>query len=228
MGQAVLAEAAEHPEITVVAVVGPRPPEPEPEPDVPWVRELKELPERPDLLIDFTLPEGTHDAAAWCADHSVPLLSGVTGLPRDVYDALRTAGQSVPVFWSPNMSLGVNLLAELVRQAADMLDADTPVTIEDIHHQWKKDAPSGTALMLGEAIAGRRDGSADAVEYRSERRGEVIGEHTVRFQMKGEAFELAHRAEDRSIFASGALDAGIWLIGQLPGFYTARDWLFGR
>ncbi len=178
-------------------------------------------------MIDFTLPEGTRIAADWCAENRVALVSGVTGLPADVLDALESAAAHVPVLWSPNLSLGVNLLADLTARAAAVLDRQTPVIVEDIHHQWKKDAPSGTALMLGERIGTERGGDAGAIEYRSVREGEVIGEHTVTFKLAGEEFDLVHRAHDRSIYASGALDAGAWLIQQPAGLYSAADWLSG-
>ncbi len=186
---------------------------------------LDALPALPALLIDFTLPEGTRMAADWCAHNDVALLSGVTGLPDDVHAALRTAAKTVPVLWSPNLSLGINLLAELARQAAAVLDPDTPVAIEDIHHQWKKDAPSGTALMLGETISAQRGGAGGAIKYSSIREGEIVGEHKVTFHLAGEEFDLVHRAHDRSIYALGALAAGKWLLEQPAGLYSAADWL---
>jgi len=157
----------------------------------------------------------------------VALLSGVTGLPNDVTEALETAAARVPVLWSPNLSLGVNLLAVLAKQAAAALGSDTPVSIEDIHHQWKKDAPSGTALMLGEAISSRWEGKGK-VTYSSVREGEEVGVHSVRFSLAGEEIELLHRAHNRSIYALGAISAGKWLIRQQPGLYSAADWLAGR
>jgi 4-hydroxy-tetrahydrodipicolinate reductase len=134
----------------------------------------------------------------------------------------------VPVLWSPNLSLGVNLLADLAARAASVLDNDAPVTIEDIHHQWKKDAPSGTALMLGARIAEQREGDDSSIRYESVREGEVIGVHSIRFELQGEEFDLVHRAHDRSIYALGALRAGLWLVSREPGLYTARDWLAAR
>lgn len=228
MARTLAQAAAEAGNFEVQALVGPRPPDWETQ--TPWFAGLQELPAHPlpQLLIDFTLPEGTLVAANWCAEREVPLLSGVTGLPRAAMEALRRASRRVPVLWSPNLSLGVNLLADLAARAAAVLDPGTPVTIEDTHHQWKKDAPSGTALMLGAAIAAERGGDDSAIEYRSRREGEVIGEHTVTFRLAGECFDLAHRAADRGIFARGALDAGLWLLRQAPGFYSARDWLAGR
>jgi 4-hydroxy-tetrahydrodipicolinate reductase len=226
MARALVEAVTSRTDISAIALVGPQPPDWDTE--VPWYEQLEQLPERPALLIDFTLPQGTLTAAAWCRAAGVALLSGVTGLDEAVRGALRDASQQIPVLWSPNLSLGVNLLAELAGRAAAVLDPATPVLIEDIHHQWKKDAPSGTALMLGAVVAAQRDGDDSAIEYRSLREGEVIGEHTVTFRMAGEAFELVHRAEDRSIYALGALDAGKWLVAQPPGLYTARDWLAGR
>ena len=129
--------------------------------------------------------------------------------------------------WSPNLSLGVNLLADLAGRAGAVLADDVPVHIEDIHHQWKKDAPSGTALMLGERVGEGRGGEESAIDYDSVREGEVIGVHTVTFRMDGEEFDLVHRAHDRAIYALGAINAGQWLMAQPPGYYSARDWLAG-
>ena len=107
-------------------------------------------------MIDFTLPAGTRIAAQWCVKNNVALLSGVTGLPVDVMSALRTTAEKVPVLWSPNLSLGVNVQAELVKRAAAILDPEIRVEIEDIHHKWKKDAPSGMVLMVLARVARRK------------------------------------------------------------------------
>jgi len=226
MGRALATAAASQSGVELTALVGPQ--EPDWESSVPWFGTLQELPDRPDLLIDFTLPAGTRAAAQWCAAERVALLSGVTGLSGDIREALVATACEVAVLWSPNLSLGVNLLADLAGRAAAVLDPETPVLIEDVHHQWKKDAPSGTALMLGATIAAQRSGATGAVEYRSLREGEIIGEHTVRFRMAGETVELVHRAQDRAIYALGALAAGRWLVRQPPALYTARDWLAAR
>ena len=226
MAGAIALTAADNPEVDIIAVAGPQ--APEWESDIAWYRELSDLPVAPDLLIDFTLPDGTLAAATWCGSNKVPLLSGVTGLPEPVISALEATARLVPVLWSPNLSLGVNLLADLAARAAGLLDKDQAVIIEDIHHQWKKDAPSGTALMLGKRIAEQRDNDEGAIEYQSIREGEVIGEHTITFRMAGEEFDLVHRAENRSIYARGALSAGMWLTNQRPGMYSAVEWLSGR
>lgn len=225
MAAAIVEAARLKNEFSVEALAGPE--EPDWECDIPWRHSLDEVPAAPQLLIDFTLPEGTRTAAAWSALRGVPLLSGVTGLSSDIQAGLEHTATVVPVLWSPNLSLGVNLLADLAARAAEVLDSTTPVVIEDIHHQWKKDAPSGTALMLGGRIADERRGDDTGIEYRSIREGEVIGEHTITFRMDGEEFDLVHRAHDRGIYALGALEAGKWLIRQPAGYYLARDWLSG-
>lgn len=226
MGRAVADAASGRVDIAIVALVGPR--APGWDTDIAWYPNLSDLPERPELLIDFSLPQGTAAAAEWCLEQGVPLLSGVTGLPGEVRDKLALAAGGVPVLWSANMSLGVNLLADLAARAAGVLDADTPVRIGDVHHRWKKDAPSGTALMLGDAIAAARGSDGPDIDYHSRREGEVVGEHTVTFVLPGEEISLAHRAHDRSIFALGALVAGCWLVGQPAGSYGASDWLASR
>lgn len=226
MAEAISIVAASRDDLFITATVATE--APTWESDIPHLFSLGELPALPALLIDFTLPDGTLTAAQWCAQNDVALLSGVTGLTVDVTAALDAAAERIPVLWSPNLSLGVNLLAELAKQAATVLDPDTPVAIEDIHHQWKKDAPSGTALMLGEIINARQGSAGGEIEYSSIREGEVIGEHKITFHMSGEEFDLVHRAHDRSIYALGALAAGKWLVEQPAGLYSASDWLAGR
>lgn len=223
MAAAIATAAGSIEDIDILAFVGPD--EADWDSGTSWLSSLSELADKPDFLVDFTLPEGTRTAAAWCRENKVPMVSGVTGLPDDVLAALHSAGESAPVLWSPNLSLGVNLLADLAERAATVLGSDAAVHIDDIHHQWKKDAPSGTALMLGNRIQGARGDSGSEVSYSSVREGEVIGVHTVTFRLQGEEFDLVHRAQDRSIYALGALRAGRWLVGRKPGFYTARDWL---
>ncbi|MGD2127828.1 MAG: 4-hydroxy-tetrahydrodipicolinate reductase [Lysobacterales bacterium] len=222
MAQAVVNLAADTGDARVTALCART--APDWETDIPWAGALEDMPEVPDLLIDFTLPAGTQTAALWCASAGVPLVSGVTGLSPEVQSALRRAARVVPVLWAANLSLGVNLLAELAARAAAVLGGSVPVDIEDVHHQWKKDAPSGTALMLGDAIGAER-GGAEGIAYHSVREGEVIGDHRIAFHLVGEDIELGHSAHDRSIFAAGALKAGQWLLSQPPGLYSARDWL---
>jgi 4-hydroxy-tetrahydrodipicolinate reductase len=226
MARAITEAAAGQADFEIAALVGPQ--APDWDTGVAWHARLGELASAPDLLIDFSLPAGTDAAADWCGDREIPLLSGVTGLPDGVRAKLARAAQRVPVLWSANLSLGVNLLAELAGRAAAVVDVAAPVVIDDLHHQWKKDAPSGTALMLGSVIATVRDGDSSGIDYHSRREGEFIGEHTVTFHLAGEEISLVHRAHDRAIYALGALQAGRWLVSQPAGLYAARDWLAQR
>ena len=186
-----------------------------------------------DLLIDFTLPGGTRLAAEWCSARNVALLSGTTGLTGDDVEALENAALKVPVLWAPNLSHGVALVTSLVRQAANVLGVSANISISDIHHQHKKDAPSGTALALAaaakdgrsERLAGSSVTDEGEITFSSVREGEVVGEHTVSFVMGDEEIEITHRALDRDVFAKGALSAGEWLVEQAPGYYSTGDWL---
>lgn len=223
MAKAITGAAAALDDLLIAATVAPE--RPDWQSANPHYFDLDALPALPKLLIDFTLPAGTSTAARWCAQNEVALLSGVTALPLEVKAALRSTAEKVPVLWSPNLSLGINLLSALAEQAAAVLDPQTQVKIEDIHHQWKKDAPSGTALMLGETITAQRGSAGTKLEYSSIREGENIGEHKITFLMAGEEFDLVHRAHDRSIYARGALAAGQWLVEQPVGLYSAADWL---
>jgi len=226
MSAAIMQSASQDAGIEICAVISLGPPEWEA--DLPYFPALEQFGEPVDVLIDFSLPDGTAAAANWCRQQGVALLSGVTGLHQEAQDALQSAAQKVPVLWSPNLSLGVNLLAQLCHQAAAILKAEAAVVIEDIHHQWKKDTPSGTALMLGDAIEHARGEGVGSLEYVSKREGEVIGLHEVTFRLPGEEMVLRHEARDRSIFARGAISAAKWLAPQEPGYYTASDWLLRR
>lgn len=208
-----------------------------------YLAALDELPELPDLVIDFTLPGGTMQVAEWCRARLVPLVSGTTGLTEADEQALSEAAELVPVLWAPNLSKGLNMLMRDVADAAAALGPETAVEILDVHHRNKKDAPSGTALSLARAVAaawGREledclliSGepgdfpSPGRIFCHSRREGEVIGEHRVRFLMSGESIEFIHAADDRNIYAAGSLEAGRWLLRQPAGLYSSADWLSG-
>lgn len=245
MASRVLAQIAENPEYVMAGIVSRTKPSRDDAleaADVDWFASLNDFNADADLLIDFTLPGGTGAAAAWCEKNTVPLVSGTTGLTDEDCEALKKASLKVPVLWAPNLSHGVALLTSLVRQSAHVLGVQANITISDIHHEHKVDAPSGTALALAEAImegrsqplgllpASDRLGSQEEKEegelaFLSVREGEVIGEHTVSFELPGEVVEISHKALDRDVFAAGALKAGTWLVGQPPGYYTTSDWL---
>lgn len=193
-----------------------------------------------DGVIDFTAPSATLQFAEYAAKMRIVHVIGTTGCSADDEEKIKDAARNAVVIKSGNMSLGVNLLAVLVRQAAKSLDADFDLEVLEMHHKHKVDAPSGTALLLGEAAAeGRgidleensvrsRDGHTGAREsgsigFATLRGGSVIGSHSVILAGEGERIELSHIAEDRSIFARGAVKAALWGFGKNPGFYTMAD-----
>lgn len=176
------------------------------------------------LVIDFSTPAGTETAIQIALREGAALLVGTTGLPEATRQVLEAAARRIPVLLAPNTSVGVALCASLVEQTARALGPDCRVEIVEAHHRHKKDAPSGTALML--AAAAEQGGAAMGPEQiHSLRGGDVVGEHTIRFAADGEYVEIVHRATSRTVFARGALRAGRWLVTQPPGYYSIRDCL---
>ncbi|MGJ4728665.1 4-hydroxy-tetrahydrodipicolinate reductase [Luteimonas sp. SDU101] len=220
MGQALLRLAADQPALQVVAAVqrriGQRVVD-----GIPHFAssELQGVPAF-DAAIDFSLPEGFDPMLALCVARGAGFVSGTTGLSDRQRLALREASARIPLLWASNFSLGVAVLDELVERAAGAL-AGWDCDIVESHHTQKQDAPSGTALSLGEA-AGR--GGARP-RYASLRAGDIVGEHLVQFTAAGERIELVHRATNRDIFARGALHAAMRLQGRPPGPYRLRDLL---
>ena len=199
-----------------------------------------ELIARADAILDFTVPAATVEFAGLAANARIVHVIGTTGLGAEHEAAIRAAARHATIVKSGNMSLGVNLLVALTRKVAEVLDADFDIEVVEMHHRHKVDAPSGTALMLGEAAAsGRRiglkehsvrsrDGHTGArrrgdIGFATLRGGNVVGEHTVIFAADGERIELSHRATDRSIFARGAVKAALWGQGKGPGLFTMTD-----
>ncbi|MBN8993777.1 MAG: 4-hydroxy-tetrahydrodipicolinate reductase [Rhizobiales bacterium] len=193
-----------------------------------------------DAVLDFTVPEATVAFAALAARAKIAHVIGTTGLSAAEDAEIAAAAKKAVIVKSGNMSLGVNLLAVLVRQAAKALDADFDIEVVEMHHRHKVDAPSGTALLLGRAAAeGRavdlseasvrvRDGITGArrrgdIGFATLRGGSVVGEHSVLLAGEGEVIELAHRATDRAIFARGAVKAALWTRGRKPGLYSMAD-----
>ena len=198
------------------------------------------LADRSDVLIDFSAPGALPTNLHAAVGAGVPILIGTTGLEGQHHTAIDNAARAVPVLQTGNTSLGVTMLAKLVREAAGKLDAGWDIEIVEMHHRRKVDAPSGTALLLGEAAAqGRgidlaensergRDGHTGergdgAIGFASLRGGTVAGEHSVILAGENERIVLSHVAEDRALFARGALTGAAWLIGKQPGRYTMED-----
>jgi 4-hydroxy-tetrahydrodipicolinate reductase len=210
MGRAVAAAAAADPRVRLVGGVGRGAP--------PGA--LPALLRGADVLVDFTLPAPALACAQAAARARVPFVSGTTGFSPRQAAALRDLARRIPVFWSPNMSPGMNLLFELAARAAAALPAYDAAVV-DVHHAKKKDAPSGTAKRLQAALA-RPGRPAPAVSLRV---GDVAGDHTVFLAGPGERLELTHRAHSREVFARGALQAALWTAGRRPGLYGMADLL---
>ena len=194
-----------------------------------WARndDLDALLERADVLIDFSLPEATDRVVDAVLRHRKPLVCGVSGLADEQLEQLHRAAASIPIVYDRNMSLGVAVLERSVRQAAASLGGDFDIRIAEVHHVHKKDAPSGTALKLGEAIAAARgEAGTGSVEFESERRGEVPGDHEVIMASATERLVFAHSVTTRQVFADGAVRAAIWVVGQPPGLFNMHNVLF--
>ena len=199
-----------------------------------------QLPDSAQVVIDFSTPEACEVVTQWCREHQVALVAATTGLSDQQKHVLGEAAHEIPVLWAPNMSLAVNLTMQLALMAADVLhriEGDVDVEVIERHHRYKEDAPSGTALWFGEAIAakmgqqhhrhgrhgriGRRP--ADEIGYHSLRVGDNPGEHTIVFGMLGETVELTVKATSRDCYAVGALEAAAYLASKPPGHYSIND-----
>lgn len=177
-----------------------------------------------DVLIEFTNPEATMDHARVAAALGKPMVVGTTGLSPADQEVLRGYARNVPIVLSPNMSVGVNLLFEFVRLAAQRLGLRYQVSIQETHHAGKKDTPSGTAKRLQEVLADARGQQPGAVPCESIRTGEVVGEHTVTFEGPFERVRLHHEALSRDVFASGALRAALFVSRKrAAGLYDMSD-----
>lgn len=193
-----------------------------------------------DLVIDFTPPGNTSLHAQMAASNNTKLLVGTTGLSSVDEAALDSAAQNIAVMQAGNYSVGVNVLMSLVRETAARLGEDWDAEIIEMHHRGKIDAPSGTALMLGEAVADGRGGALSdlrapmregvtgereegSIGFASLRGGSVVGEHSTVFASSSETITLSHRAENRGLFADGAVRAACWLAGRESGRYSMQD-----
>lgn len=193
-----------------------------------------------DVVIDFTRPEGTLAALAVCRAHGKGMVIGTTGFTPEQKQQLADAAQQIPLCIAANFSVGVNVCLNLLEQAARVLAADSDIEIVEAHHKHKVDAPSGTALAMGEAVARgagidlathaiyARQGHTGAREagkigFATVRGGDVVGDHTVMFLGEGERVEITHKASSRQNFARGAVRAAGWLGGKAAGTYSMRE-----
>jgi 4-hydroxy-tetrahydrodipicolinate reductase len=193
-----------------------------------------------DVLIDFTFPEVSLKNLAVCAAAGKMIVIGSTGFTPEQRTEAEKYAEQIPVVLAPNMSVGVNACFKLLKEAAKILGDDFDVEVVELHHNKKKDSPSGTAVRMGEVIAdelGRdynrvanfhREGmcgarTKDEIGMQTVRGGDIVGEHTVYFIGMGERIEISHRAMSRDMFARGAMRACLWLKGQGPGIYDMQD-----
>lgn len=203
----------------------------------PVYTEFSEIKEEADVIIDCSHHTVAAKMMAYAAEKNLAVVVCTTGHTDDEDEIIRRAGESVPVLKSRNMSLGINLLSELVKKAAAALGEDFDIEIVEAHHNKKLDAPSGTALMLADAAAEVREESEYVFDRHSVRKqrekkeigissirgGTIVGEHSVIFAGTDEVITLSHSAGSRDLFAQGAIRAALWLAGQKKGFYTMAD-----
>jgi 4-hydroxy-tetrahydrodipicolinate reductase len=193
-----------------------------------------------DILIDFTHPNATSNHVDFCREFGKAMVIGTTGCDAALEHKMDEAGKQIPILYAPNMSVGVNLCLKLLQMAAEVLGDSVDIEVIEAHHRNKVDAPSGTALKMGQVIAdtlGRdlaecavygREGQTGVRErgtigFETIRAGDIVGEHTVLFAAEGERIEISHKASNRMTFAHGAMRACRWLETQGPGVYSMQD-----
>ena len=208
--------------------------------DITLVDDLQKVISDCDVVIDFTRPEATLRHLALCHEHKKNIIIGTTGFDELGKTAIADAGKTIAVMFAPNMSVGVNLCLKLLDMAARVLSDDVDIEVIEAHHRHKVDAPSGTALAMGEVVAnalgrnlddcavygregvtGERD--RKTIGFETIRAGDIVGDHTVMFAGEGERVEITHKASSRMTFAKGAVRAANWLMDQPAGLYDMQD-----
>ena len=173
-----------------------------------------------DVFIDFTLPEATEANLDYVAKYKKAAVIGTTGLSDKQLSKLEEASRLVPIVYSPNMSVGVNILFSILPELAKKLGADYSVEIIEAHHKAKKDAPSGTAKKLAQVIA---NSTNKEIQIHAVRLGDIVGDHTIIFAGNSERIEIKHQAHSRDLFAFGALKAAKWVVNKPAGLYSMQD-----
>lgn len=206
----------------------------------PVVSKVFDLPEKPDVIIDFSHPSSLTDILSYCKIKNIPLVIGTTGYDDAQIEEIKLASRQIPLFFTFNLSLGINLLCDLAKRAAKVLGGQFDVEIVEKHHNLKKDAPSGTAIMLAEAINGELDNKLryvydrhtvrkprekDELGIHSIRGGTIVGEHEIIFAGRDEIVTLSHRADSKEVFAAGAVSAALFLTDKEAGLYEMSDLL---
>lgn len=198
------------------------------------------LADNADVLIDFTLPDALADNLALAKTTKTPIVIGTTGLLHSQLELIDKTAEHIPIVFAANYSVGINLMLKLVQQTAQVMGAQSDIEIIEAHHRFKQDAPSGTAMALGHAIADTlernlskcavygREGftgerERDTIGFATVRAGDIVGEHTALFASIGERIEITHKASSRLTFANGALTAASWLQDKSSGLYSMQD-----
>ncbi len=207
---------------------------------VPIKADLASVLDQFEVLIDITLPSATLTHLALCQSAGKGIVIGTTGLSADQKTIIANAAHDIPIVFAPNMSVGINLCFKLLELAAQVLGNHADIEIIEAHHRHKIDAPSGTALAMGQVIANTLNRNLEAsavygregttgerdpatIGFATVRAGDIVGEHTVLFADIGERIEITHRASSRMTFAKGAVRAACWLAGRTPGLYDMQD-----
>ncbi len=206
----------------------------------PIVKYPAELAEKPDVIIDFSHPSALPDLLSYCTINNVPLVAATTGYTADEIATIKKTAEQIPIFFTFNMSLGINLLVELGKRAVNVLGGQYDIEIVEKHHNLKKDAPSGTAIMIAEALNGELDNKmkyvydrhnvrkareADEIGMHAIRGGTIVGEHDIIFAGHDEVITLSHSAGSKEVFANGSINAAIFLSGRESGLYDMSDLL---
>jgi 4-hydroxy-tetrahydrodipicolinate reductase len=193
-----------------------------------------------DVLIDFTIPESSLHSLEYAALKKKAVVIGTTGFSPQQTESIKKLAQDIPCVFSPNMSVGINLMFKIISQLAQILQDDYDIEIIESHHRLKKDAPSGTAVKMAQILANTLKRNLDQVAVHQRkgfigkrrreeigiqviRAGDIVGEHTVLFAGPGERLEVTHRAHSRDTFARGAVKAALWIVKQQPGLYDMED-----
>lgn len=210
--------------------------------DFAYAARFSDLPEGGDVIVDFSNPAVLNDLLAYATDKKLPCVICTTGYSEEQKAKIRKASEIIPIFYSGNMSLGINLIIELAKKAAAVFGEDFDVEIVEQHHNQKLDAPSGTALMIADAISEVRTDAEyvyDRHAYRKKREkkeigihsvrgGNIVGEHEIIFAGTDEVLKISHSARSKTVFAVGALNGAIFLKDQQPGMYDMSDLLASR
>lgn len=237
MGLVVQNAIKQHPELELVAGIDRNPGE---KTSFPIYQELDEIQETVDLVVDFSHHSMTKKVLDYCVAKELPVVVATTGLSNELMTEIQKASEKTAVFYSANMSLGVNALIRALQSVAPILEEDFQIEIIEKHHRYKKDAPSGTALLLADSIndvlqtkkeyihgrtGNENENSIGEIGIHAVRGGSIPGEHTVIFAGEDEILEFKHTALSRGIFANGALKAGLFLVQQPKGLYSMDELL---